>query len=115
MIGIASKHIGTSKVVKVTFLNPKRAIIEIIYPRNILPESPINIFAGLKLWHKKPKVAPNMMKVIIASRSKVCIQPTITIPIVIKYIDESPAAKPSKPSIKLIQLIMATINKIVIG
>ena len=45
-IGIANINIGTTNDVNVTFLNPNRAITEIIYPKNILPESPINILAG---------------------------------------------------------------------
>ena len=33
-------------------------IIESIYPRNVEPVSPINIFAGLKLYGKNPRQEP---------------------------------------------------------
>ena len=48
-IGIANNSAGIINEVRVNVLNPNRAIIDIIYPKNILPESPINILAGLKL------------------------------------------------------------------
>ena len=54
------------------------------------------------------------MNVKIASRPNDCFHTTITIPIVIKYIDDNPAANPSNPSIRFMQFIIATINNIVI-
>ena len=48
-IGIANINNGIIKDVIVTFLNPNKAITEIINPINIDPESPANILAGLKL------------------------------------------------------------------
>ena len=57
-IGIAKIRSGMIRDVIVTFLNPSKDITEIIYPKNILPESPINIFAGWVLNIKNPIIAP---------------------------------------------------------
>ena len=81
----------------------------------MLPESPINILAGLKLCHKKPKVLPNIINVSNISNPLALLITRAIIPIVKKYIEDSPPASPSNPSIKFIQLITETINKIVIG
>ena len=35
------------------------ALVAIIRPSSIAPESPMNIFAGLKLCGRKPAMAPN--------------------------------------------------------
>jgi putative N-acetylmannosamine-6-phosphate epimerase len=45
-IGTPTIRIGTINEVSVTFLNPRIAIIDIIYPKNIDPVSPRYIFAG---------------------------------------------------------------------
>ena len=62
-IGIAKTSNGINKDVIVTFLNPRRAITAIINPKNMEPESPAKMVAGLKLWTKNPKVEPNITKV----------------------------------------------------
>ena len=56
-------NIGIKNEVSVAVLNPNNAITAIINPKNIDPESPANILAGLKLWTKNPKVEPNITKV----------------------------------------------------
>lgn len=48
-MGINNKSIGIINEDNVTFLNPNKAIIEMIYPKNMLPVSPAKIFAGGKL------------------------------------------------------------------
>ena len=59
---------GTIKDVTVAALNPKRDITAIINPRNVLPVSPIKIDAGLKLYTRKPRVAPNIIKHRVTSK-----------------------------------------------
>ena len=50
----------TSAIVAAVFTSPSTAVTAIVYPRSILPVSPIKIFAGLKLYCKNPRAAPAM-------------------------------------------------------
>ncbi len=106
---------GTINDVKVTFLKPNKEIIAIIKPRNMEPVSPRKILAGWKLYSKKPSVDPSIIK--LKTTSKPSVLPIIKaiIPIVKKKIELTPAAKPSKPSIILIELTIAIIKRRVMG
>jgi hypothetical protein len=60
-IGIPSANIGIIKDrVTVLFNTPKMETVESKYPNIIDPESPMKIFAGAKLYRKKPKLAPSI-------------------------------------------------------
>ena len=61
-IGTARIASGAKIDVITVVLNPNKDITEITYPINMAPESPAKILAGLKLWNKKPKVLPNIIK-----------------------------------------------------
>ena len=67
-IGIARIKTGIISDVRVTLLKPSRAITAIMNPMNNDPESPAKIDAGWKLWTKKPKTEPSMIKVKTNSR-----------------------------------------------
>ena len=56
---------------------------------------------------------PNITKVSIVSRPLLLLKRIAITPIIAKYIAANPPASQSKTSIKLIQLIIATINIIV--
>ena len=81
-----------------------------IKPKNILPASPINIFANGKFQKRKPSVAPARIMAIIA----VCGWATATLieskNMVMAAITDTPPAKPSTPSTKLIMFIMPIIH-----
>ncbi|MNN35432.1 hypothetical protein D3C81_1492820 [compost metagenome] len=82
-------------------------------PRNRAPESPMKILAGWKLKYKNPIMLP---------RSNKHSSATITLPIrnditaiVPIAIAETPAASPSKPSIRLMAFVTPTIHRMVNG
>ena len=111
-IGIASINTGITKDVRVVILNPKSDITAIINPKNVLPESPINILAGGKLLTKNPKVAPSIIKDKIISNPPILFIYNAIIEIVKKYIELIPDASPSSPSIKFIALVIARIKNV---
>ena len=81
----------------------------------MLPVSPAKIFAGGKLWTRKPSVLPSIINVNRTSKPLAFCKVKAMIPIVRKYIEDMPPDKPSRPSIKFMQLMIAIINKIVNG
>ncbi|MNP19343.1 hypothetical protein D3C76_1118650 [compost metagenome] len=96
-----------------TCLKPKRDNIARQKPRNNAPESPIKILAGWKLKYRKPKMLPSSNRhsntTIVFPIMKAI---TAIVPIAIA---DTPAASPSKPSIKLMAFVTPTIHKIVKG
>ena len=111
-IGIASINTGITKEVSVVILKPKSDITAIINPKNVLPESPINILAGGKLLTKNPQVAPSIIKDKIISNPPILFIYNAIIEIVKKYIELIPDASPSSPSIKFIALVIARIKNV---
>ena len=77
--------------------------MDIINPKNIEPESPINILAGLKLWTKNPKLEPNIIKVSKNAKSSLHLHAAST-PMNKKNIADIPLASPSNPSIVDMQI-----------
>ena len=79
-----------------------------INPKNVEPVSPINIFAGLKLNGKNPKHEP------ISAIPKIAIEYSPTLIDIntsdIDIIADTPAANPSRPSIKFTAFVMNTIH-----
>ena len=84
-----------------------------VNPRKRLPESPINILAGLKLKNKNPVKAPKSESIItvMTGIAKCKVRITITP----QAAAQIPAASPSRPSIKFTALVIPTIQKIVIS
>src|SRR5665648_124313 len=82
-------------------------------PAKVLPESPKNILAGYKLNLKKANMLPARAIDTRLRVSKFCLKPKIRK--ATRAIRETPQANPSKPSIRLMELVMPTIQKIKIG
>ena len=58
-IGKPNTIAGTTRaIIAAVFTAPITEIAANVYPNNIDPVSPMNIFAGLKLYRRKPTVAP---------------------------------------------------------
>ena len=84
-------------------------------PENNAPESPMNIFAGLKLKVKNASIEPariNAIKALIEFGGRIA-NATIASVIALTVITEP--ASPSTPSIKFTALLIPTIHKRVIG
>lgn len=81
-------------------------------PKKLEPVSPIKVFAGLKLNGKKPTIEPPN-----AAINKIAINGDLfKVKIIIKEIHDIkliPEDSPSKPSIKLIALVIPTIQPMV--
>lgn len=84
-----------------------------IKPRNRLPESPIKIFAGGKLKNRYPNSDPTRMKQIIEENNCPCRRNTI--PNIMDAIMLMPDDNPSRPSIRLMELVIPIIQSSVIG
>jgi hypothetical protein len=82
-------------------------------PRNILPQSPIKIRAGLKLKNKNPDKLPVKASIITASTRSP--QTNANTAITVQAIAQIPAASPSRPSIRFTALVMLIIHRIVNG
>ncbi len=79
----------------------------------MLPQSPIKILAGLKLYGKNPKVAPTNIKENCAMCTLLSIKDDTKK--TIEIIDEIPHARPSMLSKRFIELVITTIQIIVIN
>lgn len=80
---------------------------------NRLPESPIKMEAGLKLWRRNPSSPPIMTTAATRSTGSL-IAPNATARLA-SAIPATPAASPSTPSMRLIAFITPTIQTSVIG
>jgi len=77
--------------------------IDMKKPRNMLPESPMNIFAGLKLCIKNPKEAPTITRGINGLLS-----------VKLRNAEENSTvliAKPSKPSMRFMAFVIPIIHR----
>ena len=105
-IGRPKETIGMATATIVgAFCAPERARALSKKPMNRLPESPRKMVAGLKLKRRKPRIAPAKTSVISSTRLGPLSSATTKTTIVENRAE--PAAKPSKPSIKLKALVMA--------
>jgi len=75
-------------------------------PRNRLPESPRKIEAGWKLKQRKPTVAPARMMVTVAAPTSPFKLATTNM--VVRAKSAAPAARPSRPSMRLKAFVMPT-------
>ena len=82
-------------------------------PMNRLPQSPRKIVAGLKLNRRKPRIAPASATA-IAETSPDWLKSAAANTTMVEN-KPDPAANPSRPSIKLKALVMASTHKIVNG
>ena len=83
------------------------------YPKNVAPVSPINISAGLKFLGKNPRQLPASAAVNITADSV-----PVRIHNTIRHMDameDTPAASPSRPSIRLTAFVTPIIHISVIG
>jgi hypothetical protein len=95
------------------FSEPWMEIAAIVNPRKRLPESPIKILAGLKLYRKKPRVAP--ARAAVKSDGKMLPKKRATAKRVEAAKNATPEANPSIPSIRLKALERPTSQKTVMG
>lgn len=84
-------------------------------PANNAPESPIKIFAGLKLYAKNASIEPAKMNAIKALIGFAGVVATATIAKVTEFTVITEPASPSTPSIKFTALQIPTIHSKVIG
>ena len=101
---------------EMTAYHLKRPMIETVastYPRRSAPVSPINIFAGLRLYGRKPMQEPASAAVMMATLISATTSAIMSI--VKDEMVEMPAASPSRPSIRLTEFVMATIHSTVSG
>src|SRR6266496_3511994 len=103
--------IDTATTVEDFSCDPAKARTLSRQPTNRLPESPRKIVAGLKLKRRKPRTAPAIMTERYETRALWLTRET-TKTVIVENSAE-PAAKPSKPSIKLKALVMRMTHKIV--
>ena len=106
-IGTPAARIGTnSETNKADRATANREMMPNEKPRSNAPESPIKIDAGKKLDFRKPAHTPTRMTLNSAASKRPV--STANSKMVIAEIPVIPAAKPSRPSIKLITLAKAT-------
>ena len=91
-----------------SFKTPWMEIQARIKPKNNAPVSPMKILAGLKLYGKNPKPAPATAAVRIATLELLLI--SVSARSDMEAIDDTPTAKPSRPSIRLTALQIPTIQ-----
>ena len=114
IIGTPSARIGTIKaIVAAHFTAPITEIPAKMKPRNMLPVSPMKILAGLKLYRKNPRAEPARAAVNRATTMTSCCSATRKI--VMEAITATPAARPSRPSMRLTVLVSPTIQNTVAG
>jgi len=82
-------------------------------PKNMLPQSPIKIRAGLKLKNRNPDKLPKRASITTAINGRPLLNEKIAI--TAQVIAEMPAARPSRPSIMFTAFVMVTIQKMVMG
>jgi hypothetical protein len=92
---------------------PITVTIDRVKPKNRLPQSPIKIFAGLKLNFKKPRVDPAIIEEIKATKGRLFWRAYMNIQL--EETKEIPLESPSILSRILTALVMPTIQKTVKG
>src|SRR5208283_5899998 len=113
-IGKPNETTGMATATKVgAFCSPARASALSMNPMKRLPESPRKIVAGLKLKRRKPRMAPASVT-LINEPSQEWLTSAQTKKTIVENSAE-PAAKPSRPSMRLKALVTATTHKTVKG
>lgn len=95
------------------FVEPWIDIAAMVNPRKRLPESPMKIFAGLKLYRKKPRVAP--ARAAVKSEGRMLPKNKATAKRAEVAKKATPEARPSIPSMRLKALERPTSQKTVTG
>jgi hypothetical protein len=93
--------------------DPSIVIIDRIKPKNRLPLSPMKIFAGLKLYIRKPRDPPDIIAANMATKMRLPWRAYMNIHI--EEIKEIPLESPSILSRILKALVIPTIHRIVNG
>ena len=113
-IGNPNETTGMATATNVgAFCAPARASALSMNPMNRLPESPRKIVAGLKLKRRNPRMAPASVTLIREPSHEWLTSETTKNTIVENKAD--PAAKPSRPSMRLKALVTATTHNTVRG
>ena len=115
IIGTARTKNGNKTANAAPFITPAIDRVESKKPENNAPESPINIFAGLKLNVKNASMDPAKINAIKAVIGWAGVIATDIKAKVIELTVITDPASPSTPSIKLTAFDIPTIHKIVIG
>lgn len=115
IIGTARTRNGKSTASAAPFITPAIDNVASKKPENKAPESPINIFAGLKLKVRKASIEPASINAIRAVIGCAGLTATAIRANVIELTVITEPASPSTPSIKLTALEIPTIHKRVIG
>ena len=113
IIGTDKIKNGTNIVSSGDFITPVIERVASKNPANKAPESPINIFAGWKLYVKNASIAPAKINAINALIAFVGVIATAINPRVTDDIVTIDPASPSTPSIKFKAFEIPTIHKIV--
>ena len=113
-VGIPRAKRGKANPTTVWVLVAHKTLEEaMVRPRKRLPQSPINILAGLKLKNKKPVKAPKRESIMIVITGRPRYK--VSIAITPQAAAQIPAARPSRPSMKFTALVIPIIQKIVSG
>ena len=115
IIGTARTKKGNNIAKVAHFITPAIDKVASKNPENKAPESPINIFAGLKLKVKNANIEPAKIKAIKAVIGCAGVIATATKASAIEFTVITEPASPSTPSMKLTAFVTPTIHKIVIG
>ena len=114
IIGTASTTKGKIIAKAAAFITPVIERVASKNPENNAPESPIKIFAGLKLYVKNASIDPARINAINALIGLGGTIATAIKPKVIELTVTTDPARPSTPSIKFTALLIPTIHNIVI-
>ena len=115
IIGTASTRNGSRTAIAAPFITPAIESVASRKPENRAPESPINIFAGLKLKVRKASIEPARINAISAVIGWAGVTATAIKARVIELTVITEPASPSTPSIKLTAFEIHTIQSKVIG
>ena len=107
MMGTPAASTGTKSETSIAVRAlPKSEMMPSMKPSVNAPESPMKMLAGWKLKRRKPTQAPSKMTASIAAAS--ALVTTHSTKMVMAEMEVMPAARPSRPSIKLMTLAKAT-------
>ena len=113
IIGTAKTTNGKIIASAAAFITPVIESVASKNPENNAPESPIKIFAGLKLYVKNANIEPARINAISALIALGGVIATAIKPNVIELTVTTEPASPSTPSMKFTALLIPTIHKIV--
>ncbi len=123
-IGMPKARAGKARATRVADFDTHMTLaVAIVKPRNKLPQSPMNTLAGLKLKIRKPARLPTIARektaiitsLLRAIPSWMILPCSANAAMTPQVIADTPAAKPSRPSLILTAFVIPTIHNTVIG